>query len=303
MTGVSYTLQQIENISFSDFKYKLPERTLKILDDIERKVGSPNYVKTPNFKKRRNNYGDENWDSIRSFKTTKINEASTKEEEIILEIKKILNKMTQNTFEDNCMALIELMDSNEDILNENNMKKISNIIFTTGINNSLLGDVFAELYKVLMNKYEIMIDVFDENLQSFMKVFDNIEYVSPDEDYDRFCEINKINEKRTKLSSFFVSLMKIEVIGPETLVSVVLNLQNMIINMYKNKENRNKIDEICENMFILITKGKEQMKTSGSFSAIEKNITDFSNINKKEYPGMTNKSIFKNMDILDDLKV
>ena len=45
------------------------------------------------------------------------------------------------------------------------------------------------------------------------------------------------------------------------------------------------------------------MKTSSSFSAIEKNVTDFSNINKKEYPGMTNKSIFKNMDILDDLKV
>jgi hypothetical protein len=303
MTGVSYTLQQIENISFSDFKYKLPERTLKILDDIERKVGSPNYVKTPNFKKRRNNYGDENWDSIRSFKTTKINEASTKEEEIILEIKKILNKMTQTTFEDNCMALIELMDTNEAILNENNMKKISNIIFTTGINNSLLGDVFAELYKVLMNKYEIMIDVFDENLQSFMKVFDNIEYVSPDEDYDRFCEINKINEKRTKLSSFFVSLMKIDVIGPETIVSVILNLQNMIIKMYKNKEDRNKIDEICENMFILITKGKEQMRTVDSFHVIEKNVTDFSNINKKEYPGMTNKSIFKNMDILDDLKV
>jgi len=303
MTGVSYTLQQIENISFSDFKYKLPERTLKILDDIERKVGCPTYVKTPNFKKRRNNYGDENWDSIRSFTTTKITEASTKEEEIILEIKKILNKMTQITFEYNCMALIELMDENESILNEINMKKISNIIFTTGINNSLLGDVFAELYKVLMNKYEIMIDVFDENLQSFMKVFDNIEYVSPDEDYDRFCEINKINEKRAKLSSFFVSLMKIEVISPETLVDIVLNLQNMIVTMYKNKENRNKIDEICENIFILITKGKEQMRTLSCFSAIEKNVTDFSKINKKEYQGMSNKSIFKNMDILDDLKV
>ena len=303
MTGVSYTLQQIENISFSDFKYNLPEKTLRILDDIEKKVGSPNYVKTPNFKKRRNNYGDENWDSIRSFTTTKITEASSREEEIILEIKKILNKMTQTTFEDNCMALIELMDTNEPILNEINMKKISNIIFTTGINNSLMGDVFAELYKVLMNKYEIMIDVFDENLKSFMKVFDSIEYVSPDEDYDRFCEINKINDRRSKLSSFFVSLMKIEVIGPETIVDVVLNLQNMIINMYKNKENRNKIDEICENMFILITKGKEQMTASDSFTLIEKNVIDFSKINKKEYPGMSNKSIFKNMDILDDLKV
>ena len=183
------------------------------------------------------------------------------------------------------------------------MKKISNLIFTTGINNSLLGDVFAELYKVLMNKYEIMIDVFDENLKSFMRVFDNIQYVSPDEDYDKFCEINKINDRRSKMSNFFVSLMKIEVISQETLITIILNLQNMIINMYNHKENKNKIDEICENMFILITKGKEQMRTSDSFSLIEKNITQFTTINKKEYPGMSNKSIFKNMDILDDLKV
>lgn len=303
MSSVSYTLQQIEQISFSNLKYSLPEKTLRILDDIEKKVGSPNYVKTPNFKKRRNNYEDGNWDSIRSFTATKITEVCSKEEEIILEIKKILNKMTQTTFEDNCMALIELMDTNESILNQMNMKRISNIIFTTGINNSLLGHVFAELYKVLMNKYEVMIDVFDENLKSFMTVFDNIEYVSPDEDYDRFCEINKINEKRAKLSSFFVNLMKIEVISAETLVNIVLKLQNMIVNMYKNKENRNKIDEICENLFILITKGKEQMRTLRSFSTIEKNVTDFSKINKKEYQGMSNKSIFKNMDILDDLKV
>jgi len=246
MTCISYTLQQIENISFSGFKYKLPEKTLKFLADIESKVGSPNYVKTPIFKKRRNNYEDGNWDSIRSFKTTKINEATTKEEEIILEIKKVLNKMTQTTFEDNCMALIELMEDNEAILNEINMKKISNLIFTTGINNSLLGDVFAELYKVLMNKYEIMIDVFDENLKSFMRVFDNIQYVSPDEDYDKFCEINKINDRRSKMSNFFVSLMKIEVISQETLITIILNLQNMIINMYNHKENKNKIDEILE---------------------------------------------------------
>jgi len=303
MTGVSYTSQQIEQISCSNFKYTLPEKTLIILEDIEKKVGSPNYVKTPNFKTRRNNYVDENWNTIRSFKSTKINEVSTREQQIVIEIKNILNKITRMTFKDNCMALIELMDTNDSILDENNMKKISNLIFETGINNSFLGDVFAELYKVLMNKYEIMIDVFDENLKSFMNVFDNIEYVSPDEDYDKFCEINKINDKRTKLSSFFVSLMKLEVIEVETFVSIVLNLQDMIINMYNNKENRNKIDEICENIFILITNGKTQMIKCNSFATIEKNINDFSKINKTEYPGMSNKSIFKNMDILDDLKV
>ena len=83
------------------------------------------------------------------------------------------------------------------------------------------------------------------------------------------------------------------------IIDVILNLQNKIYVFYENKEKRNHIDEISENLFILITKGYERIKEHGEISLIKENVEKIANINKKNYLGITNKTIFKNMDILD----
>ena len=49
-----YTLNDINNILFQGFDYKLPEETLKIISELALQVGSPDYVKTPVFQKRDN---------------------------------------------------------------------------------------------------------------------------------------------------------------------------------------------------------------------------------------------------------
>jgi hypothetical protein len=49
-----YSLENITNILFNGFDYKLPEETLNKISEIALQVGSPDYVKTPVFKKREN---------------------------------------------------------------------------------------------------------------------------------------------------------------------------------------------------------------------------------------------------------
>ena len=292
-----YSIEQIENICFSKKKFGLSEKTLNILKDIESKVGSPDYIKTPIFNKKKKRYMGEDWDSIRGFKTTKIVETTSLIEELVIKVKDILNKLTKETFEKNCEKLLEVIDNNE--LNQTDMLRIGKLIFSIGSKNKFYSDVYADLYKVLMYKYEIMIDVFNKSLNDFISIFENIEYISAEEDYDRFCIINKENEQRKSLSSFFISLMNCEMIEEKIIIDIILKLQNKIYAFYENKEKRNHIDEISENLFILIVNGYNKIKEQNEIDLIKENVNKITNINKKKYLGITNKTIFKNMDILD----
>lgn len=292
-----YSIEQIENICFSKKEFGLSEKTLNILKDIESKVGSPDYIKTPIFNKKKKRYMGEDWDSIRGFKTTKIVETTSLIEKLVIKVKDILNKLTKETFEKNCDKLLEVIDNNE--LNETDMLRIGKLIFSIGSKNKFYSDLYADLYKVLMYKYEIMIDVFNKSLNDFIGIFENIEYVSAEEDYDRFCIINKENEQRKSLSSFFISLMNCEMIEEKIIIDIILNLQNKIYEFYENKEKRNYIDEISENLFILIVNGYNKIKEQNDIDLIKENVNKITNINKKKYLGITNKTIFKNMDILD----
>ena len=96
---IRYTLDNINSILFNGFEYKLPDETLEIISNLALQVGSPDYVKTPVFKKRENPMktepikestvgfkktgkrgkaveivNDEDWEAIRTFQTTKIEE-------------------------------------------------------------------------------------------------------------------------------------------------------------------------------------------------------------------------------------
>ena len=53
-TKMRYTLDNINQTLFDGFDYKLSEKTLEIISSLSLQVGSPDYVKTPNFQKREN---------------------------------------------------------------------------------------------------------------------------------------------------------------------------------------------------------------------------------------------------------
>jgi hypothetical protein len=90
-----YNLEDFNNITFDGFQIILPDDTLQKISEIALQVGSPTYIRTPVFnkkervdtsiiagggtapiKKRRNrnmeSSNNEDWDTIRTFQSTKI---------------------------------------------------------------------------------------------------------------------------------------------------------------------------------------------------------------------------------------
>jgi hypothetical protein len=162
--------------------------------------------------------------------------------------------------------------------------------------------MYADLYSDLINKFQIMEDIFQDNFNNFMNLFDTIEYVEPNVDYNKFCKINKDNEKRKSLAAFFINLMNNNIISKDKIVNIIRNLMNKIY-LYINEDNKkNEVDELTENIALLYKKELfngtihyELIDNMGISEIIEK----LAHSKSKNYLSLSNKSIFKFMDLIE----
>ena len=83
-------------------------------------------------------------------------------------------------------------------------------------------------------------------------------------------------------------------------------MQTLISSYLRKPEKANEVEELTENLFIIITKSKDYLgkdETKSSWESIITNI-EFVTVLKpkmKEYPSITNKIIFKHMDIFEEI--
>jgi hypothetical protein len=312
MQIMKYTLQDFNNICFNGFDFKLPDETINLISELSLQVGSPTYIKTPVFQKREHSLKttndttkkkrlnkndvvtDEDWESIRTFHTTKIEQKVGIDAQIDI-IRSHLNKISDKTYLDLKNKISEIIEQliNDNIIHED-MLAVSTSIFNIASTNRFYSKLYADLYSELINKFDIMKQVFEDSFNSFMEVFNNIEYVDPEKDYDKFCKINKDNEKRKALSAFFVNLTTNGIISKEKLVKVVVNLLDKVQLYIVEEGKKNEVDEMTENIAILCT--KDIMEDDDNISQI---ICNLANSKAKSYSSLTNKSIFKYMDMIE----
>jgi len=324
---MKYTLNDFNNITFNGFNFVISDETIKIISELALEVGSPTYMKTPifqkkenpmkvdsiisksnsvNYKKRRGNknlevLNDEDWELMRTFQTTKIEDKTGIDIQIDI-IRGFLNKMTDKNYADNKNKIIDIINNliGENILPED-MIKVSTTIFEIASTNRYYSKIYADLYSELINNYDIMRIVFEESLNKFTLLFDNIEYIDPIEDYDKFCKINKDNEKRKALSTFFMNLMTNKIISEEKIIFITRNLLFQIYTFISQENKKNEVDELTENIFLLY---KKNLYNNIEYElidnmTIEEVIKKLAHSKPKDYKSFTNKSIFKFMDMID----
>ena len=168
--------------------------------------------------------------------------------------------------------------------------------------NKFWSKLYADLYKELMESFPVMKDICMQNFESFSTLFDNIRYVSED-DYDEFCLVNKENNKRRSISSFFVHLMKEGVIETSKIADIIVKLSDKFTEYISIDGMKNQVDEICENLFILIKEGIETIESDDSLEETYDKITNFvaqvTKLKTKDYKSFTSKTLFKFMDLVE----
>jgi hypothetical protein len=265
------------------------------------------------------------WETILAFQKTEIQ----KKEGIELSIDNIrsyLNKLTDKTYTamlSNILKEIAALftASTDDKSDEHNtvavMNRIASSIFTTASSNSFYSEIYARLFRDLMAEYAVFREVFEKNLASFMSLFETIEYCDPKKNYDKFCDINKANEKRKAMSLFIVNLMKNGIVEKTHVLAIMRQIQELMYTNMRQEGKTNEVDELAENLYIMVKHSHSVLKTASSSSSSSSSsadaevaelfaqrleqIVEISKLKIKSKPSITNKTIFKHLDMLDEI--
>ena len=306
----TYTLKQFHQLNQLTDLTDFDDDVLKKINDLAALVGAPSYKKTPIFKhrsKKNKKISEEEWTAIRNFKQTELQKNENEFEKEIDNLRSLLNKLTKKQYDEVKNEIIKLIDKlvenyEENTECDNNLKLIGKMIFEIGSMNKFWSELYALLYKDVIEKYPIMKSIMIQNFNDFIDVFKNIESCDANENYDKFCILNKLNEKRKGLSNFFIILADKKVLGEDKMVDLI---QQLIKNMDKFIEEENKInevDEICENLFILISRGTYVLSKHSYWEEIIDVIDRYTLLKSKDFKSLSNKTIFKFMDLQETLE-
>jgi chorismate mutase len=187
------------------------------------------------------------------------------------------------------------------------MNRIASSIFTTASSNSFYSEIYARLFRDLMAEYAVFREIFEKNLASFMSLFETIEYCDPKKNYDKFCDINKANEKRKAMSLFIVNLMKNGIVEKTHVLAIMRQIQELMYTNMRQEGKTNEVDELAENLYIMVKHSHSVLKTAAGTEVAElfaerlEQIVEISKLKIKSKPSITNKTIFKHLDMLDEI--
>ena len=301
-----YTLNDFNTIENTYNILEFDKKIINIINDLASKVGSPNYSKTPIFKKKRQkNYT--NWESLRNFKKTELNKNNECEyDKQISDYRMKFNKLTESNYNELSKQIILSIKeyynkvNNDDIL----LEKIGKTLFEIGCLNSFWSKLYAKFFQDMIKEFPDVKNICIINFNNFLSLFENIEFIDiNDTNYDLFCENNKKNEKRRAMSSFFINLTNYKVIDKIYIYNLLFKLLNDLDNNKNNKDMLQVNEEIIENIFIMVKNGNEILKESpDKWEQITNHIVLLSKMKMIDNNGISRKLSFKCMDLLEELE-
>jgi hypothetical protein len=302
---MTYTIDDITSLINNGFQYQLTDKCLDKISDIAEKVGAPSYVKTPIFHKKKKNV-------VTVDDKNRYNKMVTKQDEnkcqvslmgeSINQIRICLNKLTEKTYSTVEGKIIDLMTqiiNNED-LTESELLQIGKHVFEIASSNKFYSFLYATLLKKILSEFNTFNDIIYKCISEFELLFENIEYIDSNKDYDGFCRINKINDKRRSMSLFMTNLMKCKIIEYSRVYNIILGLLADVDYYITRTESKEICQEIIENTSLLINNSKDiLLEQEECWEHLRECFSNYKTYTTKDYPGLSSKTRFKIIDIWD----
>jgi hypothetical protein len=180
--------------------------------------------------------------------------------------------------------------------------------------NLFYSSIYAKLFSEIIDIYPIFTDTLEAQFSNYLSSYVDIRSIDPKEDYDTFCAMNKINDRRKSITSFHVHLYKLGKITQCNMLGTIKTLVCMIRDNIQNPESVQLVGEIVENIFIFMDPLTDLFSMSGNVimhptsdtedDELSVSICDYifhlSETTQKIYPGMNTKSLFKLKDLVDN---
>jgi hypothetical protein len=328
-----YSLSEIQAIIQIPNEYTLPANILQILDRIEKEINNSSIKKmyaisttintpdhysiprntntntksyppssTNKLKEGNGKEKDLSWEKIRNFKITKL-EKKEGTDKIINDIRICLNKMSNKNYDIQRNAIMDFFNDIE----ENDLQKIATAIFDIASTNKFYSEMYAKIYKELIDSYPIFQTLLTDFLLQFLSTVSDLKYVDPNIDYDAFCNYNKLNDNKKATAVFIIHMMKQSVIIPKDILDI---LQHLIVKMElcMNTESQlNELEEMTELVNLFVLEGYTFLSSISSDDSSEiwqqilVKIREFSQLKVKDKKSLSSRVIFKYMDLCSSI--
>jgi hypothetical protein len=283
-----YTIEKL--FSETDLKIKLLEKELNI------KQNENNY--SINIKKN-------NLNNLNNFKATEF----IKKQGIdvhLYQIRKLFNMLTDKNYNKHISTITDQIDFVVKNNTENEITIYCNFCYHNLSSNLLYSNISAQLYKTMIEKYSKFKEILNHNIDDeVIKLkIKKIVYVDPNIDYDKFCDNNKLNETLRAEFCFFTNLMKQNIISYTIIGNIIIKIYEIVYHYIEEKNKKNELDEISEILYILITNSFAVIKKNDLtlYNTICSNIEKIICMKKENNSEISNKCLFKHMDIQDLIK-
>ncbi len=308
-----YSLTDFSEIKHDGFDYVLPDKTLKIINRISTQVGSPGYIKTPVFrknnKKRLNTIRNHpkiasgDWKQIRNFQKTKINKYTERIDKDINEIRNNLNKITDITYNTIKEDIMDKIEDIKEFMNEEYNIKLVECLIETGMSNKFYSQLYSDLLKDIIISDNSIIQYVEVVTDKMKDNFNSLESITSENDYDKFCDMNRILENEVSYYVFLSYMCCNEIYSSykmkndiETLISCI---EEGLSSSSITFEKLNQYINIIYNVVPIIQNNKEFKNIVNKLNIVNR-MKDIMSLFKKNKL-ITRKVLIKIMELLEKI--
>ena len=323
-----YTLDDCQRIMAGEKEADLPAHALSLIQELAALVGAPTYVRTPVFTRdtnrsgssgggfavgggtggrRRGNRGkqvsDEDWEAMRTFESTTrvVKEGAAL---FLDQVRKSVNKISDSNYSSQLADVLQQFAVAEDEYEDSVLKEGVDLVLKTASTKLFYVGLYARLVSDL---YRTLPDHFSEKVDALLPAFsaslETIRTCDPNEEYDLFCVINEENERRRALGALMVALASRDVYEADSVEAVIDNLQDKIEEAITEGTEPFRTEELTEILYAMLEKCPASVVTEWeSWDTVVSRVENVcANMKVKDFKGLSNKSLFKHMDVRDML--
>lgn len=227
MAVFSYDYFISRSLNLDRGKYKLPPDVNDKMNMIKHKLGIKNFEKLKQ-------------DTLKI--TTLI-----KPPDNIGNLFKMLNKITDKTYQKLSPEIISLIQSIEET------EKISQKFFDILTVNAFYCHLYAKLYKEFTLINAEYITILNNQITQYIQRYDSIIYVSPNEDYDKYCSFVKDVDGIKNITCFLLKCLKYNLLNFDVFYQMINGLQDFYVANI-DMEEKLYMNEIYVSNILLIIK-------------------------------------------------
>ena len=182
------------------------------------------------------------------------------------------------------------------------IEKLTQAIFDIVSTNKFFSEIYANLYNELINQFDVFKEIFIQYIKTYKESIEHIYYIDPNKDYDGYCLYTKKNDNRKAMTLFIFNMYKNKVLEEGIIIDLLYYFLNKSLEYIDTVNRTNELEEITENIFVITSNIHGLMDNNDEWKTnILPMIINISQMKFKEHKSLSNRVVFKYMDIIDSL--